>query len=119
MSSPNGSPRTLLGPLTTRWAPPGVCSYAMALCETCTSIWRAQTCNPSSDAHDDTECWPPRASYATTNAGVLMGYGFYSPGIVCPDGYTTAALATEGGHTGWGLEYSLEQGETAAACCPR
>ncbi|KAK6083241.1 hypothetical protein SCUP515_01983 [Seiridium cupressi] len=27
-------------------------------------------------------------------------------------------MATEGGNTGWGLEYSLTQGETAAACCP-
>ncbi|ETS80911.1 hypothetical protein PFICI_08440 [Pestalotiopsis fici W106-1] len=47
-----------------------------------------------------------------------MGWGFYSPGIACPQGYTTAAMATAGGSTGWGLEYSLTDGETAAACCP-
>ncbi|KAH8647121.1 hypothetical protein BX600DRAFT_518407 [Xylariales sp. PMI_506] len=112
------SPRTLLGPLTTTWTPPPVCSYAMALgCSTCYTGWQGQTCNPSSNAHDYTDCWPPRAS-SMPDPGVMMGWGFYSPGLVCPHGYTTAAMATQGGSTGWGLEYSLTQGETAAACCP-
>jgi hypothetical protein len=113
------SPRTLLGPLTTVWTPPAVCSYAMVLCETCTTAWQAQTCNPSSNAHDFTDCWPPRASYATADPGVMMGWGFYSPGLACPIGYATVAQATAGGAMGWNVEYSMLPGETAAACCPR
>ncbi|KAI1840137.1 hypothetical protein JX265_009287 [Neoarthrinium moseri] len=112
------SPRTLLGPLTTTWTAPAVCSYYMALgCSTCNTGWQGQTCNSASNAHDWTDCWPPRAS-SMMDPGVMMGWGFYSPGIACPEGYTTAAMATEGGSTGWGLEYELTQGETAAACCP-
>lgn len=112
------SPRTLLGPLTTTWTAPPVCSYAMALgCSTCSTGWQGQTCNSASNAHDWTDCWPPRAS-SMIDPGVMMGWGFYSPGIAYPQGYTTAAMATSGGSTGWGLEYSLTDGETAAACCP-
>ncbi|KAJ9150231.1 hypothetical protein NKR23_g3717 [Pleurostoma richardsiae] len=112
------SPRTLLGPLTTTWTPPAVCSYAMALCATCTTVWQAQTCNPSSKAHDWTDCWPPRWSSVTTDPGVMMGWGLYSPAYACPAGYTTAASATAGGSSGWDVEYSMETGETALACCP-
>ncbi|KAI5917203.1 hypothetical protein F4810DRAFT_68931 [Camillea tinctor] len=112
------SPRTLLGPLTTTWERPYICSYAMALCSTCNTGWQAQTCSGARNAYDFTDCWPPRASSITIDPGVMMGWGFYSPGIACPSGYTTAATAVEGGSTGWGLEYSLESGETAAACCP-
>jgi hypothetical protein len=91
----------------------------MALCDTCTTVWQAQTCNPSSNAHDWTDCWPPRSGTATHyDPGVMMGWGFYSPGYICPSGYTTAALATFSGSSGWGVEYSLTSGETAAACCP-
>ncbi|ORY58519.1 uncharacterized protein BCR38DRAFT_413371 [Pseudomassariella vexata] len=112
------SPRTLLGPLTTTWTPPPVCSYAMALgCATCSTGWQGQTCNEKSLAHDYTDCWPPRSS-KFPDPGVMMGWGFYSPGIACPVGYTTAAIATQGGKTGWGLEFSMTEGETAAACCP-
>lgn len=114
------SPVTLLGPLTETWTPPGLCTVGMALCETCTTVWQAQTCNPSSNAHDWTDCWPPRAS-SVADPGVMMGWGLYSPGYICPAGYTTAARATAGGSTdeGWGIEYSMSDGETAIACCPR
>jgi hypothetical protein len=91
----------------------------MALgCATCNTGYQGQTCNVASNAHDWTDCWPPRAT-SMVDPGVMMGWGFYSPGIACPQGYTTAAMATAGGSTGWGLEYSLTDGETAAACCPR
>ncbi|KAI0121288.1 hypothetical protein BJ170DRAFT_698437 [Xylariales sp. AK1849] len=113
------SPRTLLGPLTETYTFPPVCQYAMASgCASCSTGWLGQTCNTASGAHDWTDCWPPRAS-SMMDPGVMMGWGFYSPGLACPQGYTTAAVATEGGSTGWGLEYSLTTGETAAACCPR
>jgi hypothetical protein len=90
----------------------------MALCETCTTVWRAQTCNQNVQAHDYTDCWPPRASYATSDPGVMMGWGFYSPGLACPAGYTTVAMATAGGAQGWRVEYEMNPSETAAACCP-
>ncbi len=93
--------------------------YGMALCDTCTSVWYGQTCNPKVNAHDFTDCWPPRSgSQASVDPGVMMGWGFYSPGIACPAGYTTVAMATAGGSSGWPVEYSLTDGETAAACCP-
>src|SRR4051794_35612374 len=67
-----------------------------------------------------TDCWPPRVgSMANYDPGVMMGWGIYSPGIVCRAGYTTAALATAGGYSGWGVEFSMTAGETAIACCPR
>ncbi|KAH8887828.1 hypothetical protein GQ53DRAFT_270648 [Thozetella sp. PMI_491] len=113
------SPRTLLGPLTTTWTAPPLCSYAMAVCDTCTSVWYGQTCNPQVTARDFTDCWPPRSGeQASVDPGVMMGWGFYSPGIACPAGYTTVAMATFGGSSGWPIEYSLTDGETAAACCP-
>ncbi|KAB5539266.1 hypothetical protein GE09DRAFT_1062349 [Coniochaeta sp. 2T2.1] len=77
-----------------------------SLCDTCTAVWQAQTCNPVSNAHDFTNCWPPRSGdQASLDPGVMMGWGLYSPGIVCPAGYTTAAAATAGGSMGWGVEY--------------
>src|SRR3569833_2167926 len=76
-----------------------------------------ETCNQASNAHDWTDCWPPRAS-SMPDPGVFMGWGIYSPGVVCPAGFTTAAMATYGGSTGWSIVYPLSSGETAAACCP-
>jgi len=111
------SPRTLLGPLTTTWTPPALCSVYMNTCDTCTTAWQAQTCNPESKAHDFTGCWPPFAK-SIPDPGVMMGGGLYSPGIICPIGYTTVAMATSGGSTGWGIEYSMNKDVTAAACCP-
>jgi len=113
------SPKTLLGPLTTTWTPPGVCSYYMATCDTCTTAFQGQTCNQASKAHDWTDCFPPRGKdYTMGDPGVFMGWGMYSPAYVCPVGFTTVAMATAGGSTGWGIEYSMDAGETAAACCP-
>jgi hypothetical protein len=49
----------------------------------------------------------------------MMGWGLYSPGYICPQGYSTAAMVSSGGPTGsWGVEYSFLAGETAIACCP-
>ena len=92
----------------------------MAVCDTCSTGWYGQTCNPQFNARDFTDCWPPRSGeQKTSDPGVMMGWGFYSPGIVCPAGYTTAAMATAGGSSGWSVEFSMTDGETAAACCPR
>jgi hypothetical protein len=119
------SPRTELGPLTTTWTPPGLCTYGVAVCDTCTTVWQAQTCNSASDAHDFTGCWPSVSGpQATVDPGVMLGWGLYSPAYVCPQGYSTAAMVAQGkngganGYGSWGVEYSMNQGETAIACCP-
>ncbi|TLD25267.1 hypothetical protein PspLS_05667 [Pyricularia sp. CBS 133598] len=117
---PIPSPRTMLGPLTTTWRPPAICTYPMANCDEatrCTTLWQGQSCNPDRKAHDWTDCWPPRTSGAPF-PGVMMGWGLYSPAYQCPEGYTTAASAVEGGRAGWDVQFSMERGETALACCP-
>ncbi|KAI6525937.1 hypothetical protein MCOR10_004577 [Pyricularia oryzae] len=117
---PIPSPRTMLGPLTTTWRPPALCTYPMANCDEatrCTTLWQGQSCNPDRKAHDWTDCWPPRTSGAPF-PGVMMGWGLYSPAYQCPEGYTTAASAVEGGRAGWDVQFSMERGETALACCP-
>ncbi|KAL8397145.1 hypothetical protein RB594_004019 [Gaeumannomyces avenae] len=111
------SPRTLLGPLTTAWTPPSICTMAMAGCGTCTTLWQGQSCNPERRAHDWTDCWPPRSA-GVPDPGVMMGWGLYSPAYECPAGYSTAALATSGAASGWSVGYSMAGGETAVACCP-
>src|SRR4051812_18301289 len=91
-------PRTLLGPLTTIWTPPDSCSFVIASCRTCTLGWVGQTCDTGingGNVADNTECWPPRSNPQTTRTnGALYGWGFYSPGLVCPSGYATACKAT-------------------------
>lgn len=71
---------------------------------------------------DAITCWPPTSKGAPTpivSPGGWEGYGFYSPGLVCPAGYTSACTATEGGHSDWDVQFSMTQGETAVGCCPR
>lgn len=117
-------PRTVLGPLTTTFTPPAACSQLVAQCSTCNSAFQAQECHSSSNEvftiQDDKSCWPPLSGLATVFSfgPTLGGYGFFSPGLVCPHGYTSACSATGGGHSDWGVEYSLVPGETAVGCCP-
>ncbi|KAK0733518.1 hypothetical protein B0T26DRAFT_745553 [Lasiosphaeria miniovina] len=90
--------RPILGPLTTTFTPPAPCLVPVGQCTTCTVAWNGQECAPSSGtfAQDAETCWP-----ATTN-GVpkvtlpFAGWGFYSPGLVCPVGYTSACTAIAG-----------------------
>ena len=39
---------------------------------------------------DDADCWPKVAQNATTPPIDFLGWGLYSPGLLCPSGYTTA-----------------------------
>ncbi|KAM3501722.1 hypothetical protein MY10362_005339 [Beauveria mimosiformis] len=48
----------------------------------------------------------------------MLGWGFYSPGLVCPDGYTTACTAIFGQRADWSTQFPLVAGETAVGCCP-
>ncbi|KAH6641280.1 hypothetical protein F5144DRAFT_563049 [Chaetomium tenue] len=47
-----------------------------------------------------------------------MGWGFYSPGLACPTGYTAACTAEYGKRSDWEVEFTLIPGETAVGCCP-
>jgi hypothetical protein len=120
------SARTILGPLTTTFTPAASCTAGQLACSTCNYAWGAQRCYSSTSGivtidgvEDDTECWPQ------TNAGLpeptmpLWGWGFYSPGVICPTGYTSACSAIAGSALTWTPEWSLIAGETAIGCCPR
>lgn len=115
--------RTVLGPLTTTFTYPSSCSVVVKDCLTCERGYQAQTCgtNPSNGqgVQDDPDCWPERSNNDLTTGFAFNGWGIYSPGIHCPDGYTTACAATAGIDGGFPFQYSLEKSETAIGCCPR
>lgn len=100
--------RVNLGPLTTVFTPPAACSTAIFLNEKLG--WRNQMCiNDGQPITDNKDCWPGRAR------------GFHSPGLYCPEGYTSACTASvvDGvTSTGWKTQYPLQEGETAVGCCP-
>ncbi|KAE9372012.1 hypothetical protein N431DRAFT_407864 [Stipitochalara longipes BDJ] len=125
---PTNKQRVILGPLTSTWTAPSSCSIAVQDCQTCTQAWAAQTCFASTAStvtssvnygvEDNTDCWPPRSSFASTPVPPLAGWGFYSPGLDCPYGMTPACSATGGGTSGWSVQYGLLAKETAVGCCP-
>lgn len=110
--------RTILGSLTTVFTPPAPCTYAVGLCSACDVAWWGQTCAPTS-VQDDTACWPPTTDGAPEpTEAALLGRGFYSPGLKCPAGYTTACTAVAGGKSQWKVQFQMEAEETFAGCCP-
>ena len=116
---------TLLGPLTTTWSMPSSCSVHVVPCATCDGGFSGQRCevrdgdaNGEGAPYDYTGCWPPAIKQAGTPGFPFMGWGFYSPGLACPTGYTAACTAEHGGRSGWEVEFTLIPGETAIGCCP-
>lgn len=112
---------TLLGPLTTAWSMPDSCTNFVVNCAECTFGFRGQQCvagTSSTNAEDHTTCWPPAISRAGTPRHPFIGWGFYSPGLACPTGYTTACTAQHGGRAEWDIQFTLVPGETAVGCCP-
>jgi hypothetical protein len=67
---------------------------------------------------DNSACWPPVTRGAGTAPRPLHGWGYYSPGLACPSGYTTACTAEHGGRSEWEVQFNLVAGETAIGCCP-
>lgn len=117
--------RVTLGPLTSTWTAPASCSVTVQQCQTCGQAWLGQTCFASTTAsstnygvEDNSNCWPPRSS-ASAKTPPLGGWGFYSPGLACPTGMTSACSATGGGSSGWAVQFSLLDKETAVGCCPQ
>ncbi|KAI1735109.1 hypothetical protein F4680DRAFT_435998 [Xylaria scruposa] len=112
-----GTTRTNLGPLTTAtWT--YSCTEVIQQCGNCDEGWAAQTCM-SGVVTDNKYCWPPTAANVPPTSGALIGWGVYSPGIVCPGGYTSAAAATHGGTSDFDFQFPLTAGETAIGCCPK
>lgn len=68
---------------------------------------------------DDMSCWPPPSvNQALLRKHPFQGLGFYSPGLACPTGYTTACTAEYGRRPQWDIQFALVPGETAVGCCP-
>ncbi|KAF2972069.1 hypothetical protein GQX73_g1614 [Xylaria multiplex] len=91
----SGTTRTNLGPLTTNtWT--YTCTEVIQGYGQYNAGWAAQTCI-NGIVTDNQECWPPRATDVPKTGNALFGWGVYSPGFVCPGGYTSAAETTHGG----------------------
>lgn len=111
------------GPLVTRFTPPAACSalHAASGEEFGTLFPRFQQgrrCDGDDDLPNLKDCWPP-FSDTTTNILFSASYnvqGYYSPGIQCPAGYTTACEASSYINTVFAFPPSA--GETAIGCCP-
>ncbi|KAK4099247.1 hypothetical protein N658DRAFT_498617 [Parathielavia hyrcaniae] len=112
-----GEERTVLGPLTTVFTPPAPCTIAIGLCATCDVAWLGQTCAPTT-VQDDPGCWPTTTAGAPEPGRPLYGWGFYSPGLECPAGYTSACTAIAGTTSAWQVQYLMEPEETFVGCCP-
>ncbi|KAI0538205.1 hypothetical protein GGR58DRAFT_310374 [Xylaria digitata] len=112
----SGITRTNLGPLTTNtWT--YTCTEVIQQCSDCDVGWAAQTCIDGV-VSDNQACWPPRATNVPETSGALNAWGVYSPGIVCPGGYTSVAAAIHGGSADFNFQFPLTAGETAIGCCP-
>ena len=116
--------RSNLGPLTTAFTYPASCTNVNKVCVTCDNGYQAQTCSDNSfnaqGIQDNVDCWPPRSEPATISSGIAVaGYGFYSPGLSCPVGLSTACVATNGVDGGFQFQFPLTEGETGVGCCPR
>jgi hypothetical protein len=118
-----GQTRTILGPLTTTFTAPATCTLPVQQCTTCAVAWQGQDCYSSSAdirVRDNTQCWPAASgSIATQSASLpLKGWGFYSPGLICPTGYTSACSATGTRASNYNFQYAILPQETVVGCCP-
>ena len=128
-ASSSSTTRASLGPLTSIFNPPDACSYYGGAGNSAdlNGFWAAQGCSDSTMIDTDT-CWPPITSTLPQPSPPLEGFGFYSPGLVCPNGYYTACVssyATEESAAAstifaseYEFQFELEPGETAVGCCP-
>ncbi|KAI7775583.1 hypothetical protein LA080_006546 [Diaporthe eres] len=115
-------PRTILGPLTTTFTPPISCGYINAprTFPNGRIGWRGQSCERQSvnGMIDATQRWPPTTAGAAYPSTPFSGWGFYSPGLACPHGYTSACTATANGNAQLPVQFMMLDGETAVGCCP-
>ena len=124
MEAFTGRAGAALGPLTTTWTGmPASCTVHALICSTCSTAFQGQKCSTDEVKGeqiitDNSGCWPPTTPGAGTPPRPLAGWGYYSPGLVCPSGYSTACTAQHGGRSEWDVEFNLVAGETAIGCCP-
>jgi hypothetical protein len=119
-----------LGPLTTTWTLPENCWYTQVPVVFGSKYYLGQDgCSTDSQITDEITCWPPNTKYLTTGPPEpFSGLGFYSPGLACPQGYSTAcgvsAVLSDGnlepipGGTTFPFQYYPIPGETVVGCCP-
>lgn len=117
--------RKLIAPLTTLFHPPSQCNQytfigaatdpaAVQYSEIC-AVFNFEGACPSQT--------PPACLPHVTNYSDVAGPGFfYSPGLICPSGWSTAASVAQGKET-TGLVSGVDvgtllAGETAVVCCP-
>ncbi|KAK2602298.1 hypothetical protein N8I77_008845 [Diaporthe amygdali] len=114
-----GQERTNLGPLTATFTQPPECTTAIAVASGQSLLGRLGEVCGSEAGTVDTSCWPATGGGVAGPSTASPGWGFYSPGIVCPAGHTSACSATAGlfGKSDWPVQYSLTAGETAVGCC--
>ena len=129
-------PRSIIGPLTTTFIPPSHCSelgivrFPNDYNEMSAYLAQVGTVvSQDNYATWDSLCWPSgsRILNPTTTSLWSVSWGFYSPGLICPFGYTTACTSApvtsnwRSVVSGGGFEFQnpLDPGETAAGCCPR
>ncbi|KAF2795803.1 hypothetical protein K505DRAFT_239153, partial [Melanomma pulvis-pyrius CBS 109.77] len=122
--------RSNLGPLMTTFVPPPHCSRAALACATCSSARQAQLCKTQLNgqkSEDDIECWPTATAVPSrAPMAPLGGLGFYSPGILCPTGYSTACAISSDANPaqataltrGGNFQFPILAGETGIGCCP-
>ncbi|KAJ3578566.1 hypothetical protein NPX13_g1997 [Xylaria arbuscula] len=135
-----------IGALTTVWTAPPSCTRQFELPNTdfgleaglvlgydCSSTETTQCYTESSVLGTDTS---PKITNTSTICSLETSYftvpasgcypsngpydslGYYSPGLACPSGYTTACLSISGGSYDYQFDFTIKDGETAAGCCP-
>src|SRR5271156_6185002 len=116
---------SLLGSLTAIFTPPSNCPIPVIEQATTSPLgaWQAQNCYRGTTGADETTCWPP-ASVPTSQLLVhghkleLYGFGYYSPGLFRPVGYTSACSATASATSNFNFQFPPREMETAVGCCP-
>ncbi|KAK4182132.1 hypothetical protein QBC35DRAFT_364068, partial [Podospora australis] len=108
--------RPVAGPLTTIWTPPGECDRVFS------RYYESGTLGAQAYNYD---CDGPQSCYPSdaVNQHFILGhmYAFYSPGLSCPSGWSTAAIVSHGMKNlieAQDILATLSTDETAAVCCP-
>ncbi|KAI1264514.1 hypothetical protein F5Y18DRAFT_83128 [Xylariaceae sp. FL1019] len=125
-----------LGPLTTTWTASDPSCYATildfnlegallgALCQY--TALDSQCSTVSDDLISSVDCTTQFGYHRGQETACVPGGprsdgaadGLFSPGLVCPSGYTSACQSTFGGYGNWPPFWTLNEGETAVGCCP-
>lgn len=115
--------RTNLGHLTTVYLFPSECTQ-FAFTDPADTIYYsgylAQT-RSSGEFIDNLKCWPTTVTNVPLTDPPLNGWGYYSPGLICPSGWYQACSATASvtNAADFTFQFKLPTDATAIGCCPR